>query len=438
MESTSERTLGMETMGLGFMKSRRRVLLLAAVIVVIASCSLVFSALVRTKTSLVQTETSLIQTKTIGTVMKPFAMYPSCPESLSGVLTAPLMDPDNISALIPLGNLNPSGGHAAPTDHIYFQTNDVGLIRAYAPADSWITQISVEYTLDNRSRSYAVTGYVITYTVCDGLVLILAGYVDVAPEIKALLSGEWSQGCQYGVVKHGTVQGFCGYSPNYRVKAGQLVGWVQKKANGDLPFEVWADNYNVAPRSDVNWGYYDSRTAHIICLFDLYSGQLRDAYYSKFGVVRDGTFIARTIEPRCGQVVQDIVGRIQGMWFDGPPQGVDVGFIGGVVGFLHDNIDPTKGVISVYGGIMSDSNSGVIVFVPAHSGRVNREPSEVGADGQVYCYSGSGNTGSYPGSWGVPGKILVQLIDDHHIRVEYQDGDCGGSYSFVNPYTYQR
>lgn len=351
--------------------------------------------------------------------------YLACPKNISGILTAPLMEPKYISQLTPLGNINPPG-HTSPVDHIYFATDFRGKIPLFAPADATITNVT-EILQANSSGKYLPQGFVLTYVVCDGLVLDFASYTDVIQPIRDELSKQ-TPSCNYGIVKPGHIggpEGQCGYQISYKVKSGEEIGWVQAVKRGDsydLPFEIWAANYNVPARSDVNWNYYnDNRYAHSMCLFDLYAGDLKKAFYSKF---------PRTIEPICGQVNQDVVGRIQGMWYGGDSSEKDLEFQGKGLAFLHNNIDPTQGEISIGGNFTKQA--GVIMFKPTHSGNIDREPSEVKSDGKIYCY----NSGQ--GGWSIDGKVLVQLVDDHHMRVEHLAGSCGSVETFQRAFDYQR
>jgi hypothetical protein len=160
---------------------------------------------------------------------------------------------------------------------------------------------------------------------------------------------------------------------------------------------------------------------------------LKAQYDQLFGgpnMTKSGTqMVWRTVPPVCGQTIQDVVGTIQGYWFTGPPSEKSPTYAG--LAIVHNNLDPTLGEVSINGGV-AGSNYGFSVFRPTHSGTINREPSEVRADSQLYCYS------SYLYSPLIQGKVLVQLIGDHQLKVEYQSGTCGASESFQNPSFYQR
>ncbi|MFA5918798.1 MAG: hypothetical protein WC800_04580 [Candidatus Nanopelagicaceae bacterium] len=377
----------------------------------------------------------------------PSTDYPPCPKDLAGILTAPLMEPKYISTLTPLGNINPPG-HTSPVDHIYFSTNYASKIPLLAPADATITNLTEILKADSFGK-YQPTGYVVRYVVCDGLVLDFASYTSLIKPLQDELASK-TPDCVYGIVKPGHTggpEGQCYYNVKYKVKSGEKIGWVQAIRNGqslDLPFEIWAANYNKPARPDVNWDFYnDDRYAHSMCTFDLYSGDLKDQFYAKFGQMVNSDskkkdpkssgpviFKPRTIEPICGQVNQNIVGTIQGMWYAGTSVEMDLESQGKGLAFLHNNFDPSVGEISI-GGTITEK-AGLLEFEPTHSGTINREPSEVKADGEVYCYDAA------PNEWMLGGRVLVQLVDEIQLKAEHQLEKCTGQESFLSPITYRR
>ena len=351
---------------------------------------------------------------------------PECPDELSGILTYPFIRPQDISAITPLGNINPPG-HTSPVDHNYFETDVLDEIPLYAPADSTITNMIELAYKESEEDEYVPTGYLISFLICDGLQLDITEYTKISERLQNEIQNITPE-C-YGDIKkdgHDKIERQCHYNLGIKVQAGEILGSTQV-VDGKFPFELWAANYNVAPRSDVNWNFYnDNRYAHIICLFDLYSGDLKDQYYAKFGTTRSGTFVPRTVEPLCGEVNQNINGTIQGMWYNGEQNEKDLEFQGKGLAFLHNNLDPTMAEISIGGTIKEKAE--IKMFTPTHSGTINREPSEVTADGKIYCFAGEKDNG----------KVLVQLIAVNKMDVEYQIGKCDTSESFKSPYKYQR
>jgi len=367
----------------------------------------------------------------------PLSRFPKCPSDLAGILTAPLIDLKYITSITPLGNLNPPG-HTSPVDHNYFSSGTDEKIPVYAPADGWITDLVVILAKDEKTGKYVDRWITLDIEICQGLKLTFANLT----EASSVLKDNWPKndnGCKYGIKKdgHDFTEGQCYFHSNIKVKAGDLLGYTQNEARKDgtrsFPFEIWAANYNQPSPSNIDWSFYDDdRYAHIMCTFDLYTGSLKKQYYDKLGGVdlktNGSTLIKRTIEPLCGTVNQNIVGTIQGMWFgegwknrkdkNNPEDSRQFSF-------LHWNIDPTYAEIGNAGEITS-GQSDQIMFLPKYSGTIDREPSEVKADGKVYCYNFRG------------GKILTQLIDDRHLKLEYQSDPCEKLETFTKHYNYER
>lgn len=387
--------------------------------------------------------------------VKLFNKYPTCPANVEGILNYQLIDINKITSMTPLGNLNPPG-HTSPVDHIYFSTDSDAKIPVYAPADAWVTNI-ISVAMD-AGQGFEPYGYVIQLTICDGLVLDFANNTDISQPLKDEIVNQKGD-CNDGPKKEGHVgpERQCFYSINYKVSSGDQIGYVQRAVrsdgNYDFQFEIWAANYNEPSPSNIDWSYYDdNRYAHIMCPFDLYTGSLKQQFYAKLGGIdqkstkdektgkqmkNTSTFKQRTIEPICGTVNQNLVGTIQGMWFgEGWKNRKDKNMSENIkqFSFLHWNVDPTYAEIGNAGEI-TGGESGQIQFIANHTGTIDREPSEVKADGQVYCYNYSvAKDGRQPSS----GKILTKLVDDRHLKLEYQSGNCGTVEIFTKPYNYER
>jgi len=364
--------------------------------------------------------------------------YPKCPANLSGILINPLIELKNITSITPLGNISPPG-HTSPADHNYFTADTDDKVPVYAPADGWITNLVVILAKDEKTGKYVDKGITLDIEICKGLKLTFANLT----EASSILKDSWPKndnGCKYDINKvgHDYTEGQCYFHTNIKVKAGDLIGYTQNETKKDgtkgFAFEIWAANYNKTPPSNIDWSFYDDdRYAHIMCTFDLYSGSLKQQFYDKLGGVDQKSntgslFTKRTIEPICGTVNQNIIGTIQGMWFgQGWKDRSDKNFVDNTrqFSFLHWNIDPAYAEIGNAGEV-TNGQYDQINFIPKHTGTVDREPSEVKADGKTYCYNF------------LSGKILAQLIDDRHLKLEYQSGLCGSNESFVKPFNYER
>ena len=157
---------------------------------------------------------------------------------------------------------------------------------------------------------------------------------------------------------------------------------------------------------------YSSRTPYIVCPLEYYDDVTKESLYNK---------IERIEEPRCGEVMQDVPGTLQGNWFHEDTI-LDVDWETNLA-FVHDNIDTSKAIIAVGGKFMEASKW---VFIEATSGSINRKFSDV-TPGSLYCYDD-----------GYSGRIIVQLINEMELQIEYHDRDCIGEFVFDNPTTYYR
>ena len=386
----------------------------------------------------------------------PLSTYPKCPVNLSGILTVPLIELNNITSIIPLGNISPPG-HTSPADHNYFTADTDEKVPVYAPADGWVTNLVVILAKDEKSGKYVDRGITLDIEICKGLTLTFANLT----EASNILKDNWPKndnGCKYDINKvgHDYTEGQCYFHTNINVKAGDLIGYTQNETKKDgtkgFAFEIWAANYNKTPPSNIDWSFYDDdRYAHIMCTFDLYSGILKQQFYDKLGGIDNqiskdektgkqikGTsvFKQRTIEPICGTVNQNIVGTIQGMWFgQGWKNRIDKNFVDNIrqFSFLHWNIDPTYAELGNAGEI-TNGQPNQLYFIAKHSGTIDREPSEVKVDNKIYCYNYDRAIQGQQSE----GKILAELIDDRHLKLEYQSGFCGAVETFTKPYNYER
>jgi hypothetical protein len=325
------------------------------------------------------------------------------PECSGQLFTVPPVEIDEIGSITPLGSVNPPG-HTLPTEHMYLSvdkewgTTDITPLRV--PADVYIETIS--------SSSDAIVGeerteYVIMFALCKDV----HGYFDHVKELSdEILSLFEDAECLSWSVYEGD---YCTKDINRWVDAGEVIGGVgHLQGNFDLGV------YDLRKTSAfANVSRYSSRTPYIQCPLDYYDETTKAQLYSKI--------IDRTAEPLCGEVMQDVPGTLQGNWFHEDTV-LDVDWETNLA-FVHDNLDPSNAIISVAGKFMDPSKW---VFTERTSGFVNRKFSDV-TPGEIYCYDE-----------GHAGRIVVQLVSDMELKIEYQSGDCSGEFSFSDPATYYR
>lgn len=288
---------------------------------------------------------------------------PDCPPDLSGLLTVSMIDIEYLASLTPLGNSNPPG-HTFPVDHVYFegygQMGDWPRMPFYTPGDSIISEVMQEKSYDVDGDIIQTT-YAIDFNLCKGVKVVAAGVSELMPKLQSEVDSV-KPDCKSSKGKHdgqATITQ-CGYELEYWSKAGEQIAWT---GIDQIP-EVWAFNYNVEPDKNVDWERYDYNDyPYAFCMFDLYSGDLKDILYSKFGTYafkkyedkkleerKEKYFLPRTIEPICGSPHQNVYGTVQGDWFSSDMGGNDnPEFSGDGLSLIHDNIDPSIGKMVIGG-----------------------------------------------------------------------------------------
>ncbi|MEK9156465.1 MAG: hypothetical protein AAB360_04220 [Patescibacteria group bacterium] len=339
---------------------------------------------------------------------------PSCSGS-AYYTTSPVATAD-VSSITPLGNLNPTA-HTFPTDHIYFFLRQVGGVpvetNLYAPGDITITSITAsEHVTDGY------TDYGMSFAPCAemtgtfGHVTSLSQSVlDAFNAASADSDSTYSTG---GKTYHNVVK-----TVSIAVTAGTQIGTTGGRAG-----QYALDLTGTDTRSTLTFANNDrwhSYSKNIVCPLDYYSSSTKSSLTSLLGYLST----RRTIEPLCGEFEQDEAGTAQGVWF---ATGASTSSEDPHLALVHDNVEPNYGAFSV-GTTLSASgaSSGVYFFTPNHSGTINREFSEVGNDGNIYCYEASQEKG---GSVSI--SFILQLTGSTTLKIQKNsDSTCGaGPWSF--------
>lgn len=158
----------------------------------------------------------------------------------------------------------------------------------------------------------------------------------------------------------------CTRFSNHPVRAGTVLGSVHPSG----PFDLGTYDYR-APLAYANpyrYGDPDSGTPrglYVTCPLDYFTPRLQRELYRK---------VDREITPRCGEVMLDVPGTLQGNWFYGDASAASPSGWDGYLAFVYDHQDPSLAAISV-GGIFMDAT--VWRFIPTSAGTVNRRFSDV-------------------------------------------------------------
>jgi hypothetical protein len=248
------------------------------------------------------------------------------------------------------------------------------------------------------------------------------GHMIISDRLKAEVAKTECQ--EMGASPPGYKQ--CQYLLNYKVKAGDYMGTAGGGTSASLDLGVYDSRTPIS--GFVAPGRYRSDYLETNCPVDYFTEPLKSTMYGLLGWFNG----KRTVEPICGSVMQDVPGTAQGNWFDGPLSNLNLENEGKAISLVHDYHFGVLGELVIGGQV---SQPGIIEFTTTHTGTTDREPSEVRADGKIYCYQNDNVQETY---MGLSGKFILQLVDANTLKIEHQDGSCSGTESFASPYTYKR
>ncbi len=336
----------------------------------------------------------------------------SLPDCGSGHLfTALPLSPSDFTDLTPLGNLNPTG-HTFPTMHHYFYiVNSDGegapdVVNVHMPGDAWIVNIN---TSEHLSEEPVYTDYSISFKPCSQYRAYFGHIQSLSTDLQSQLEQKSSGSCNT-YTTGGKDYRYCTYSMEHYVPADTVIGTAGGTA-GQWALDFGARDKRIPALQWANQTRWENGAGDAIytaCVSNAYEPTLKTELESRFGY--SGNY--RSEPPVCGTIEQDLAGTAQGVWFLASADSNRVFPEDPHVALVHDKIDPSVGVLSI--GTSLPEASGAHSFTPASSGLVNREFSEIsGNDAGIYCYALTGNS-----------AVLLQLVDDTSLKLEFKEIDC--------------
>lgn len=333
--------------------------------------------------------------------------------------TVPIMKPEDIGTIIPLGNM--VKGHVTPTSHQYYYPNDAHLGAAateksvYAPADGYITRVT------RTSEASLEPGV----PARDNYALLIQHNCTFYTDLSLITSLPNDILAAIGTVERGQ-------SKNVKVKitAGQIIA----RVGGQSLDVVVLDQYTAPKQYIVPSHYTEVGKKYKTDPFPFYTQAIRDQLYTK---------TIRVADPRGGRFDYDIDGKAVGTWF---LQGTN-GYSGkenfgpyywnGHLSLVYDPLDPTQIIISIgkwpkIGATESEIKSGWQFTVTGNtpdpknvdvsSGMVKYEVnyySYVLQNNPTQMWNFQSNQGPVtPKSNYAEGILLVQMMDNRLLKVE--------------------
>jgi hypothetical protein len=335
----------------------------------------------------------------------PTPSLATCAQGTALLTVSPIAVSD-IGGWVPLGTVAPPG-HTFPTDHQYLYLATFLTPSAQKPVDL-VAPGNVTITRARRT-AYSTDGhadYSLSFSPCAETAGEFGHVATIAPSLLAQL-GPFDQYCATYTPNPGLDVATC-YTRNVSipVAAGEALGTVGGAPNpASLDFSFW--DRRVTPlrfANPVRWIGNDNGfdNFHIVPASDYFAEPARSAIAAKLGSFDGRT--RRTVAPVGGTIELDVPGTVQGAWLNSaqPTHPETPHFA-----IVPDNVDPSQIAISM-GLSQPGFSGGQYRFTPTSSGLVNRHPSQISADGQIYCYEPS-----------LGGAILLlRLVDATTLRVE--------------------
>ncbi len=290
-----------------------------------------------------------------------------------GVLSVTPLDTTTIFAITPLGSLAPPG-HVLPTDHIYISF-----------VDPWSGQ---QQNNDCRARPVRAAGSgVVTFT------LVTEAQGDTKVDIQMTKTFHYYY--DHVLLKPGVGVGT-------RVKAGDTIA----TTTGRCPsMDLGVYDFDVVPPGLLNTKRYSGSSLHVVPPLRYFTEPLRTFLYAHVRLING------VPADKDGRTDFGVRGTLAGDWFHASLANDSAGVIGGPTGwpktvsFAYDWFSGAPR-ISIGGTI---ATAGVFAIASG-----DPDPATVRLSSGLTVFHGTSVLGVSQAGW-----VLVQLLSDERIRIEY-------------------
>ncbi|MFM9050670.1 MAG: hypothetical protein ACKOMX_11620 [Actinomycetota bacterium] len=354
---------------------------------------------------------------------------PKCPTGAKAnqLLTRFPLDEKDHGGIVPLGNLMPTS-HTLPTAHMYVSIAGTTYLpqipgqppevapgnakKLYAPGKMWILRLGTFSTIFDDGTVYEEFDY--WFGLCNQVKGRFGHVSGISSKLLKALKGvkPFCYGWDIPGMEDRTYRS-CQYK-NLKIAlaAGELIGDAGGH-NAHLDFKLV--DMRRPDAKFANQSRWLPETARAVCFLDYYPAKLKEKFYGFLG--NSDLSIKRTVEPRCGQIAQDVAGTAKGAWLY-QVTGWFMGREDDQLALVNDNIEPQYQVVSMgAAGLSKGIPSGRWRFIPQKSGQVNRDFSQVTPDGKVYCYDDGLQEA----------KVLITMPSATKLRVGTTTGSCTGT-----------
>jgi hypothetical protein len=338
------------------------------------------------------------------------ATLPSC--SASPFYTVAPVSASNITGMVPLGNLAPTG-HVFPSDHTYLYLM-AGTYSVYAPGDTYITDIA---TVNHPGLGF--TNYVLYLYSCRDVKMYMGNINTLSAAVNAQMASYSNSNCQT-YTTGGVTESRCDLQTAIPVHAGDLLGTM----SGTLDWGTYdyrkTQLFFASPSRHYTDLFYDACPLDYFTPSSVAGLKAKLGYFSGPPPFYDGS-------STCGTIQNDVANTAAGDWFKpGQPDNPEDPHLA----LVHDNVRTTWEDVNI--GASGPGPSATELFTPTSSGLVDRDFTQVTNDGQIYCYDTFRDLASGNPQQGLNFVYLIQLTSQTTIRIDRQTAaNCGaGPWSF--------
>ncbi len=334
-----------------------------------------------------------------------------------GYFSALPIDKENFNFFVNLGHLS-QPGHTFPSGHGGFVLTDhMNPVPVYSPADIVVTAIT---SLEHINHGY--TDYGLNLSVNDFEFSIKLGHMSQIHHSILNQVGDLSdEDCeQYST--SGDDYRLCLQWTEIPVFAGDTLGMVGgNPGQFGLDFGVYdksKPNELATDRFD-DYGY-----PYSVSPLDYFTDEIVDYLALICGGYLHGSPFVRTKPPIGGTINYDVEGTAQGIWFkEGEPISPEDPHIA----LVYHNADPDIPLFSV-GISIPGLVSGPYTYSVKETGLIDRAFYDVKPDGNIYVYNSWYLSNNPYGHM----RLLIQMLDETHLKVEMQDTSTTEPWQFTN------
>jgi len=334
-----------------------------------------------------------------------------------GFLTVLPLDVNDFFLFVNLGHMN-QPGHIFPSDHGGFCLTDyMTSVPIFCPADMIITRVVEQ---EHVNKGY--TDYGLTLSVNDDEFQIVIGHMSEIHETIIEKAKDFDEiDCETYTTSGDTYRN-CLHWTEIPISAGDTLG----TAGGNpgqfgLDFGTFDKTRKIEFATD---RFDDYLYPYTVSPLDYFTDEITQILVPQCGDSFHGLPTVRTKPPIGGTVDYDVKGTAQGIWFKvGEPMFPEDPHMA----LAYHNVYPDVPIFSI-GNSVTGLNPGPYTFTMQDTGFVNRSFDSVKPDGNIYRYN----------SWYLSNTpyghmvLLLQLIDDSHLKIEMQDTSSTLPWQFTN------